>query len=369
MVSKKLLLAIAFSLSILLLNRVNGCELYSTQWCDCLEEDFVGQGTSCSESSDCCSGGCKDVKDFGIGTTSCVMGCYAGQYIGVICSSLYNVCGKLSGHTEPEAEWTLTPCSDGQICKKRSGLFCLADIMEGKWDDSEDKCVICNEDTHVENKWFNCDPGTKNGNLKCESACGADPQCDEESPGATLSDSCWGDKLEVNRNCDNNCKYSSTTYTCDSSHCGEEHDCGGQTYYCVLINGEWQWSTTWPNNFCCSDNNCSGYDPDKHTELVCDCPKSECSYPSPPIGEDDYTCKPKRACASNDECAPDYCCVDNPSGVTSPNTGTGECKPKGSVVNNKYFCDPPEWKVENGSTKTESNLFSLIFNFFSNLFS
>jgi len=66
--------------------------------------------------------------------------------------------------------------------------------------------------------------------FKCESACGDNPGCDEESPGASLSDSYSATTLEVNRNCDNNCAYSSITYTCDSSHCGEEHDCGGQIY-------------------------------------------------------------------------------------------------------------------------------------------
>ena len=152
----------------------------------------------------------------------------------------------------------------------------------------------------------------------------------------------------MNRKCDSNCKYSSTIYTCDSSKCGVSQKCGGKTYYCVCKDGKWQWSTTWPKNFCCSDNDCSGYDPDKHTELVCD--------------SETYTCKPKPTCASNDECAPNYCC-DAEVG------GSGKCVQGIYSGNIRYLCDPPEWKVENDSTKTESILFSLILNFFSNLFS
>ena len=34
-----------------------------------------------------------------------------------------------------------------------------------------------------------------------------------------------------------------------------------------------------------------------------------------------------------------------------------------------YLCDPPEWSVESRLSKTESNLVTSIFNFFSNFFS
>ena len=253
--------------------------------------------------------------------------------------------------------------SDGEDCIVKWGTIC-AGAYTGKWDWSEAKCVSCSDS--IEQEHYYCEGiygYNEAGDSECESACGADPQCDEESPGATLSDSCWGDKLEVNRKCDNNCKYSSTTYTCDSSHCGEEHDCGGQTYYCVLINGEWQWSTTWPNNFCCIDDDCAAED--NKVGKCCSPDGTGC-----PDGPYDYRCK-YPACEFNKDCVAGYCCTVDPNLPDECKVSPGECVPQGNIrCNNKYLCDPPEWAgIESNKNLHSSNLLSLILDFFSNLFS
>ncbi len=86
---------------------------------------------------------------------------------------------------------------------------------------------------------------------------------------------------------------------------------------------------------CCSDSDCSGYDPNTHTEteLVCDSPSG--SYPRT-SGSYTYTCKAKPSCSSNSDCDPGYCC-DKLVG------GTGKCVDKGIYSKNpKYLCDPPQ---------------------------
>ena len=123
----------------------------------------------------------------------------------------------------------------------------------------------------------------------------------------------------------------------------------------------WHWSTSKPDKFCCNDNDCSGYDPDKHTKIVCDCPSRDCRLHE----SKDYRCKALPSCKTNPECGDDWCC-DKLVG------GKGECKGKGTVIkyNGKsYICDPPAWESEVSGNRKQVSLVDLILNFFSNLFS
>jgi len=74
--------------------------------------------------------------------------------------------------------WVPFPSYDGQPCQRASGWFCNIKVKEGVWDASESKCVVCYGPR--EEEWFDCG-GDYIGNYKCESACGADPKCDEKN--------------------------------------------------------------------------------------------------------------------------------------------------------------------------------------------
>jgi len=170
-------------------------------------------------------------------------------------------------------------------------------------------------------------------------------------PDSSLPDSCTESKLEVNRYCNSNCDYSSTTYYCGPSKCGESKSCGGQTYYCIYDNG-WKWSTSKPSGFCCSDNDCPGYDPNTHLKLYCN--------------PNTYRCEPK-ACTSNSGCDNGYCC--------DTITGAKDCKAKGTILSSggkSYLCDPPEGFVE-AKDETEKSTrklssFNMIINFLPHFF-
>ena len=163
-----------------------------------------------------------------------------------------------------------------------------------------------------------------------------------------------------------------TEKVCNSNHCGESYSCGGETYYCIYDSSKgWHWSTSKPSGFCCSDDDCSGYDPDTHTKIVCDCPDhTKCSHPST---DDDYTCKALKSCSDNSDCHPNYCC--------DTITGSRECKPEGTIINyggKSYLCDPPygfatgESEINNPikEQKVEvTNLIDMIFRIFSKILS
>jgi len=276
--------------------------------------------------------------DFAIDLGGCVMGYSAGQLHPYYCDE-YGSCYCLSA----EAKWYTSPSSDGQVCKRRCGAACDVYVKEGKWDSFDSRCVVCNG--AVETGYFDSS-NDYSGDYKCESACGADPACDEKDPDKSLPDSCGTTQLNVSRYCDGSCKYSLTTYTCDSSKCGDVKSCGGQTYYCVYDNG-WKWSTSKPSNFCCNDTDCSGYDPTTHTKYVCECPdSSRCS-----ITGSSYTCKPKGKCSSNSDCDSGWCC-DYSVG------GTGSCRQMGTITSyggRSYLCDPPEGFVNSSNEEINTN--------------
>jgi hypothetical protein len=316
--------------------------------------------------------------DFYIDLGGCVIGYAAGPLYDYYCDGYSCYC------IATEAKWYTSPSYNGQICKRRSGTFCDVGVKEGRWDSSDSRCVVCYGAYGVlEVGYFDCS-GEYSGDWKCESACGADPLCDEKPADSSLPDFCGTIYLIVSRYCDASCKYSSTTYTCDSSHCGDVRSCGGQTYYCVYDNG-WKWSTVKPINFCCSDNDC----PAKNSI------KGKCDSP-PPYGTDNpdtlgytYTCYWK-PCKSDDECVSGtycYCGACSPTftsaGCLSGECcdrgygGTGECVSKGTIRNIgsvSYLCDPPEWNSSNGKSeiknesKSEKNIFESILSFFYSFF-
>lgn len=173
---------------------------------------------------------------------------------------------------------------------------------------------------------------------------------------------------ELDKGTDSLCDTSKCIHhECDASHCGdtvtivvdpETRQIG--TYKCVYncrpgpcaggcafgdYADSWAWVFTdcVPSNFCCSDSGCSGFDTRTKAEggtgykYVCDCPGGGCSLRI----ANDYRCYLKQTCSSNNECAPDWCCTDNPGGVTSPNTIDNKCDYKGDVedeTSKNYIC-------------------------------
>jgi len=306
-------------------------------------------GQRCIDSEDCIRGLPYWVNDFGVtALDQCVMGYLAGYgyhpYRGTSCVRFTCNCNL-------DPYWNDTPSYEGQPCIKRWGLFCDNE-KEGVWDSDSGYCVICQDRKEVER--FDCG-GDYPGDNRCESACGADPECDEKYPYSYLPDICGEKQLNVSRYCDGSCEYSSITYTCDSSHACDVKSCGGQTYYCVYDSNplvrRWKWSTSIPSGFCCKDNDCPGYDPATHTKYVCECPNpNTCS-----ITGNSYTCKPKPLCKYNSECDSGWCCNADPALPTDCKQPTGSCVAKGEIMcNSKYICDPPEGFVSSSNEKTNT---------------
>lgn len=144
-------------------------------------------------------------------------------------------------------------------------------------------------------------------------------------------------------------------FVCNSGNCGKALR--------FVYNNSWKWVEAYPNNqvptnFCCSDTDCSGYDPLSHLKLVCDCPSASCSYPNPPTGTDDYRCKPLPKCDINEQCAPNWCCTADPALPAECKDAIGSCVNEGNMrCNNRYLCDPPEWSNEKTLDEKQTNNF------------
>ena len=124
---------------------------------------------------------------------------------------------------------------------------------------------------------------------------------------------------------------------------------------------------------CRNDDDCSGYDPNTHTKLVCDSPSG--SYPRKE-GSYTYTCKPLPSCSNNQQCEPNWCCDKDPR-LPLGCRGSGVCVERGTLKCNKqYLCDPPLGFVNIESTAVSEerkiksrNLIDLFLDFFSKIFS
>jgi len=178
--------------------------------------------SSCTSGIECpsgsaseCASGAKTAYDWAGLTTGCQLGCAAGQLYSAYCDYIdYTFTCSCS---TKEAKWTPAPCSKGQTCKKRSGLDCNADVYEGVWDEDDGRCVYsCSGGK--ENTYVDCSQSApKTGDGKCEDVCGADPSCDEKSPGSTCKE----------------CGVCSSTCNCnsDSSKCPARDTDGGINYF------------------------------------------------------------------------------------------------------------------------------------------
>ena len=255
--------------------------------------DFMGPGVdnacmvspkgpyySCSEPGGCCS--CYLVNDvvwrYGA-TNSCPSGVPSTEN-GKVCKT------RLSGACEYPVEgiWDAVD-SDGNKCIHCSGL-------------REDK--ICGDTAGIYDQ-YGTGICTKEGNKKCESACGANTNCDERAPGTSW---CAG---SAHNACDSNCAYCSGSGTgaCGMTCCGDA-DCAGQTCEAEGFGARIK----------------------------------KCDTPT-------YSCK-CGACQYNSDCV-SQCCEKSPE-INSDVNGDGrieDCVPLGSVaLSNKYLCasaSPTGW--------------------------
>jgi len=322
-------------------------------------------GIPCIYNSQCGSGKIS-AYDFEIDWGGCTMGFAAGQYYSASCVFFSIPLCVCSG---PDAKWYTSPSYDGQVCKRRSGWFCERDIKEGKWDSSDSKCVVCNGKREA--SYFDCS-GDYDGDYKCESACGADPRCDEKYPNIMYDTD--GD-LFYDLYCDSNCN----AYKCNPSTECSSLALGGITYKCSYnyyyssSSPRYDWligpfeGYPWQSCFDNHDNDCDGLvdcaDPDcarvknPNTGVICCQSDSDCPAYNPSTHLKMYcdttthTCKTKPSCVDNTECEGGWCC-DKLVG------GTGNCKQKGTITSyggRSYICDPPEGFVNSSNEEINTN--------------
>jgi hypothetical protein len=283
------------------------------------------------------------------------------------------------------------PCCDDEICggAKECDAKVPGECVSKKTACNSNCELICNSDCgggSVECKGKSPHYGGVCKEVyKCEGNCNRRIEyyectlCDCEYKGTYAVLNCEYGTSCYNGQCVNNvyCGYSDTS-PCSSSICGKKRDpllCNGAgtcnldagDEYCVYDNG-WKWSSTKPNNFCCKDEDCE-------TWFKCDNSTWRC-----------YT-----SCSSDDQCkgiganqAKCYCgwCALGFTSLACPDgqccnrgyggSGIGSCVPKGTIYNERYLCDPPDWNFEesNTSPKNESkNLLEVIYSFFASLLS
>jgi hypothetical protein len=217
---------------------------------------------------------------------------------------------------------------DGQDCSIFDdccrGILCLTDKCvekSGKWDQSEDMCVVCSgalqqnviADTtqkcmHVENyelctneEWTFLDCAYEDVNT-CESGCGADSVCDEFGPGCKFPLDCSAGYSTRVDCCDDYCNFYDDT--CDVT-CGSIIECDGKLprdpcyrisdgklgrcsddcLFCLLetmpCNGlcELGFEDQDPDCVCIDNNGCCGLGCDHNTDN--DCNITECIEDDP----------------------------------------------------------------------------------------
>ena len=276
----------------------------------------------------------------------------------------------------PQGSYTVTVTGGGGAIPPRSADYLLSVAPPGKG-----MCCLAYSTYYCAATADICPVG---GKVDCGtycskcSCCGLDTGCPTCGTG-----NCAGNKMCGSYACNSTCNSWNKVFCCNSTHSGwcsgvsdpvpvcdrcsyaGYESCSAKTrYYNGQCTGSGTCSYSTQGVGCCNDNDCTGYDPVTHTKMVCDCPSADCSYPDPPTGKDDYTCKPKPSCANTKiDCDDKYCC-DYEVG------GSGNCVKQGTIYGSTQLCDPPEWKTTEGSKNIQSNdLVSKILNFFSNLFS
>jgi hypothetical protein len=103
---------------------------------------------------------------------------------------------------------------------------------------------------------------------------------------------------------------------------------------------------------CCTDDDCSGYDPTTHLKLICD--------------TSTHTCKSLLSCSKDEDCADNWCCTADSLLPAGCRDLVGSCVEKGSRrCDNKYLCDPPEGFVSLSEERNKPlTLFDFLINFF-----
>jgi len=374
----------------------------------CSQVAAVCYGTNLAEDSDFAPdlGGC--ALGFATSRTRYKILGLTNEGLGICCASpCVGICVCLQ-----DATWDATPSYEGQVCKKRWGADCgwlslfgwqpLGGEKEGRWDPDSGYCVIC--DGKIEIERFDCS-GDYSGDNKCEHACGADPDCDERSPGIPFSKPSSLDDFLCTSDC--NLKICSNNTACTSSmgyKCTYRWHYSPPDYYAL-----WEWISTtqfsqdsnsyedgspWHecfdgvDNDCddnkdCKDPQCAGKRKEGTTEICCqydsDCPpqnniKGKCDSP---LGSDNpdtagytYRCYWK-PCARDADCVPGtycYCgvCSSTHTSAGCPagqccnkgygyfDIGSGECVDKGTIYNSdgvSYLCDPPQEDLSKNNQK------------------
>jgi len=243
---------------------------------------------------------------------------------------------------------------------------------QGVWDPDQGYCIItsgqapnngCTDDRRESTASGIADlcPGNTAGDGKCEQACGADASCDEKDTGDT---------------CGTNGRCASYCLCCEGSDSdgGKVYTVKGTTsgYYqgsCQSFNDTcvWELGKLYLQEYFISDRriNSELYDCSQRTDgsIRCIDGKCGCMYDSdcPSIAGRKGTCVNNICqwgpCKENSDCDPGYCCEAKVGSITiNPPYG---CVSQGTIKDNKYLCDPPEW---NGASK--QTIFGLLFSYF-----
>ncbi|MCC5994525.1 MAG: hypothetical protein LM587_02970 [Candidatus Aenigmarchaeota archaeon] len=303
---------------------------------------------------------------------------------------------------------------DGKFCI----VYCSYNpyYYYGVWDGSEQKCIVCSYpyfhpvevsvlgDT---NDIYCPSPYQNPGDKKCESACGAPQECDEQPANFTHRHTSYP---EIDVLCDSSCQ----EIWCYGNAC--EQVVAGISWTCVYMwpylpypptpsQATWMWLPTnainsshfeledglpWQECFDGYDNDCDGYTDcadyeckgvqNPNTGTICcqsdsDCPKyNSTNHLKMYCDINTHTCKTIERCGKNDECEGGWCCDRDPS-LPSSCRLSGSCVAKGTrMCNNQYICDPPEGFVSssnenaNNQASKKLTLIDLLINPFSYFF-
>jgi hypothetical protein len=282
---------------------------------------------------------------------------------------------------------------NGKFCR----VFCNYDPYtwyDGFWDGSEQKCIKCSYFSPVEvsllgdtNDIYCPSPYQNPGDKKCESACGASQECDEQPANFTHRHTSYP---EIDVLCDSSCQ----DIWCYGNAC--EQVVAGISWTCVYMwsyipyppapppQATWMWVPTnainssiyynledglpWQECFDGVDNDCDGLkdcvDPackgvrNPDTGVKCCQSDSDCpSYNSTNhlkmyCHTRTHTCQTIGRCGKNDECEDGWCCYSQDYG------GSGTCKQKGEIISyggKSYICDPPEGFISSSSEEINTN--------------
>jgi len=140
-----------------------------------------------------------------------------------------------------------------------------------------------------------------------------------------------------------NCQFNEGCDICTETRCGEIYENqGGVTYYCVYDGGDWKWSTSIPDNFCCDDSDCEGKSP----RPTCEAQGYPNRYAKCDFVDKKYRCERCDPCHSTKtDCKDGFCCVGDPTGpkVSVTDSNYGQCYPLAGFKriyspDSKYLC-------------------------------